>query len=639
MADSLGANMSRVASSAAELCSLIGPGWDCFGIKTQTGYLLEVFEYTDGNTTRRRESCSSYLLLPGENVWRYQTRGVLYAMGLVYCFIGLAAITALYMRAMETIVKQMRKVSRKNPETGTVEIVSEKIWNSAVADITLLALGTSSPQISLALIDSLQHLGDTYLEGLGPGTLVGSAAFNLLPTLAVCVLLPMAGTVKRIEKLRLFAVEFGWSIWAYIWLFIMLKISTPDRVSLWEALFTVLQFPLLIMHAYAEDRSWPYVSIAFWNQRALSWAQETGEDDMKQNKDFIPDGSYHSRWEDKLKKIFGWLQYRNIATSKNTSSNGHLEFGRLTYETSLSFSSHDDDRVESPSAVEMQHRGDIQTNPSDNVYIQESSRPTETGHENEQSLLHQWKLQIQNSMTVKTCRDENGKEIVPPLRNLLWHMVTLFWRVLFAFIPPTSLLHGWPAFVTALLCIAGISTVSIQLANLFGCVTGLNSYAISILILASGSSFPDLIASKIALERGSTADSGIANINCSNCINVFVGIGLPWLLEVAYNLIVNGEGLMTETKGLSFSILVYFAVFILCWKAVLLDSNIRSLFLNEASGKTSKKDSVFLEGFRSEGTPGTNAWSPFGGRAATELLKEIMVPPVLELNVHVILNG
>ncbi|OAE20434.1 hypothetical protein AXG93_4905s1340 [Marchantia polymorpha subsp. ruderalis] len=451
----LGSNASRVASTAAELCSLIGAGWDCWGISTPTGYLLEVFEFSQDNTTRKRESCSSYLLLPGENVWRYQTRGVLYALGLVFCFIGLATITALYMRAMEMIVKQTRKVSRKNPVTGIVEVQHEKIWNSTVADITLLALGTSSPQISLAIIDSIQHLGDLYIEGLGPGTLVGSAAFNLLPTLAICVLVPVGGTVKRIEKTRVFAVELTWSIWAYIWLYIMLKMGGQVQESVWVA-------PV-------QERCY------------------------------------------------------------------------------------------------FQASGNIQTNPSDSVFLHDNYLMSEAGPEQEISVREQWRSQLHTAMTVKVLRDENGKEIVPPFTQLLWHMITFFWRVLFAFIPPTSFGHGWPAFFCALICIAGISTFTIQLANLFGCVSGINRYAISIIVLASGSSFPDLIASKIAVERGNTADSGIANINTSNCINVFVGIGVPWLLQVCYNRIKYGQGLGTETKGLSFSVTVYFAVFTLCW--------------------------------------------------------------------------
>ncbi|KAJ8506870.1 hypothetical protein OPV22_007756 [Ensete ventricosum] len=45
--------------------------------------------------------------------------------------------------------------------------------------------------------------------------------------------------------------------------------------------------------------------------------------------------------------------------------------------------------------------------------------------------------------------------------------------------------------------------------------TGINSYVIAFTALASGTSWPDLVASKIAAERQITADSAIANITCS----------------------------------------------------------------------------------------------------------------------------
>lgn len=70
------------------------------------------------------------------------------------------------------------------------------------------------------------------------------------------------------------------------------QVSSPDEVSLWEALLTVLQFPLLILHAYAEDRNCPYISISFWTRKVLNWAQETGGNDLKQNQNFSPDDSY-----------------------------------------------------------------------------------------------------------------------------------------------------------------------------------------------------------------------------------------------------------------------------------------------------------------------------------------------------------
>lgn len=43
---------------------------------------------------------------------------------------------------------------------------------------------------------------------------------------------------------------------------------------------------------------------------------------------------------------------------------------------------------------------------------------------------------------------------------------------------------------------------------------GINAYVIAFTALASGTSWPDLVASKIAAERQTTADSAIANIIC-----------------------------------------------------------------------------------------------------------------------------
>lgn len=61
--------------------------------------------------------------------------------------------------------------------------------------------------------------------GLGVGIIVGAAAFNLLATSAVCVLVPKHGTVKRFENLGVYVVELIWSLWAYVWLWIVLKVT------------------------------------------------------------------------------------------------------------------------------------------------------------------------------------------------------------------------------------------------------------------------------------------------------------------------------------------------------------------------------------------------------------------------------
>ncbi|KAK4351710.1 hypothetical protein RND71_031023 [Anisodus tanguticus] len=62
---------------------------------------------------------------------------------------------------MESVVKHSRTVETIDPLTNT-KIVKNEVWNYTIADITLLAFGTSFPQISLATIDAIRNIGDKY---------------------------------------------------------------------------------------------------------------------------------------------------------------------------------------------------------------------------------------------------------------------------------------------------------------------------------------------------------------------------------------------------------------------------------------------------------------------------------------------
>ena len=58
---------------------------------------------------------------------------------------------------------------------------------------------------------------------------------------------------------------------------------------------------------------------------------------------------------------------------------------------------------------------------------------------------------------------------------------------------------------------------------------------LAITFVALGTSLPDTFASKAAAVGEKNADNAIGNITGSNSVNVFLGLGLPWLIAAIYH--------------------------------------------------------------------------------------------------------
>ncbi len=54
----------------------------------------------------------------------------------------------------------------------------------------------------------------------------------------------------------MFAVTASFSLFAYIWLLVILKWSSPGVVTMLEAVLTFAFFPILVVVAYAADKRW-----------------------------------------------------------------------------------------------------------------------------------------------------------------------------------------------------------------------------------------------------------------------------------------------------------------------------------------------------------------------------------------------
>merc|ERR1712224_1013581 len=81
----------------------------------------------------------------------------------------------------------------------------------------------------------------------------------------------------------------------------------------------------------------------------------------------------------------------------------------------------------------------------------------------------------------------------------------------------------------------GVVTMIIgDMAALLGCCMGVPDAITAITFVALGTSLPDTFASKTAATQDPYADASIGNVTGSNSVNVFLGLGLPWLMGACF---------------------------------------------------------------------------------------------------------
>lgn len=222
---------------------------------TWCAFLQQTVNATEGCTGLRTE-CKPGIVLP---VWGGNPstgvivgRAFVYLLALLFLFLGVSIISDRFMSAIEIITSKEKEIRVTDKQTGKERIVTVKIWNETVSNLTLMALGSSAPEI---LLSAIEICGNNFDAGeLGPSTIVGSAAFNLLIIIAVCVYVIPDGECRRIKHLRVFAITASTSVLAYVWLYIILAVSSKDEVEIWEALLTLFFFPIMVISAYIADR-------------------------------------------------------------------------------------------------------------------------------------------------------------------------------------------------------------------------------------------------------------------------------------------------------------------------------------------------------------------------------------------------
>jgi len=213
-----------------------------------------------------------------------------------------------------------------------------------------------------------------------------------------------------------------------------------------------------------------------------------------------------------------------------------------------------------------------------------------------------WKSQFRNAIRVHGDDDDDDhdgdddlrKVPSPSYTDMVMHILLLPWKLLFAIVPPIDFCGGWLCFFCALIMIGGITVVIGDLASLLGCVMTIPDPITAITFVALGTSLPDTFASRTAAVRDPYADASIGNVTGSNSVNVFLGLGIPWLIGSFYWL-GQGKPFKVPAGSLSFSVAVYTPCATACL-AVLLIRRMRGGYELGGDAKSKYATAILLVG-------------------------------------------
>jgi len=763
------------------------------------------------------ESACIGMVLPifFEEHWNPNFRAFLYVFGLLYSFLGISIVADIFMQAIEKITSKTRRIMIASSDNEPATEIEVPVWNGTVANLTLMALGSSAPEILLAIIGVIGNNFEA--DKLGPGTIVGSAAFNLLAISAVCIVGVPNGETRKIKNFTVFCVTAVFSVFAYFWLLVILIFNTKGVVDIWEASLTFLFFPILVLVAYAADKNFFFKStkdlsdkqrqIELGNVQPAEGMLSNSEDYFKEGKvdkgrlvSFIRDIKKNTKLSDEDAAVIAAskvvdaqpksrIWYRIGATRNLTGGrkinpgsqmstklreqgdmnplsgdesvmkvydaiNEHEELPNIDYPDSdaskaivefhassaavmenigtfkvlicrhgnknsevkvkvetidgsaveeedyikvdevLTFNSMEtekeigvtivnDDQWEpdeefflklslvegddsktvklgrssimeimilnddEPGTFQFEKRGhlvkesvgealisvvrqngadgevevkwrtidgkakngkdfvggegclsfkhgetqrniripitnDLEAERDENFEIElyevseganlgklKRTAVTITDDDEFQSVMNKLLLQVnanvdgmrvQNETWAQQLKDAmvvNGGDLEnATIGDYVMHFLTFGFKLIFALIPPPGMMGGWLCFIVSLIMIGLLVIVVGDLAGIFGCLVGLKDEVTAITFVALGTSLPDTFASKSAAINEKYADNAVGNVTGSNSVNVFLGLGIPWLIAAIYHY-ANGNVFKVDPGSLAVSVTLY----------------------------------------------------------------------------------
>ena len=178
-----------------------------------------------------------------------------------------------------------------------------------------------------------------------------------------------------------------------------------------------------------------------------------------------------------------------------------------------------------------------------------------------------WGTQFKQACMLHPSKNEDGDIVDIEFVDGFLHLSCIGWKLLFALVPPPHMCNGYACFFCALGMIGTVTYVVGEYANMFGCVLGIKPAITAITFVALGTSLPDTFASMAAATAEKYGDSAVGNVTGSNSVNVFLGLGLPWVIASLYETTTEGgdpDGYFVPAETLGFSVVVFVSCALIC---------------------------------------------------------------------------
>jgi solute carrier family 8 (sodium/calcium exchanger) len=197
---------------------------------------------------------------------------IVYSVFLFYVFVGLFVISDVMHAGIEKITSS-RKTTYETHDGVRTKFMTP-VWNPTLANLTLMTIGNSAPEIFLNLIETIKTLDNGRPSELGIVTIIGSAAFNLFVITGISIAsvnvdddmreqfeLDYDQTPRGVKKIRdsgVYGTTALCSLIAYFWVWFVFSgkevMGGGVEISLIEAFITFFAYFAFLGLAYCADR-------------------------------------------------------------------------------------------------------------------------------------------------------------------------------------------------------------------------------------------------------------------------------------------------------------------------------------------------------------------------------------------------